>query len=43
MADEALLASTRVVPAKLSAAGFQFSAPEIDLALWSALHGSPSN
>ncbi len=43
MADEALLASTRVVPAKLNAAGFQFSAPEIDLALWSALHGSPSN
>jgi len=37
MADEALLASARVEPAKLTAAGFQFSLPEIDEALKAAL------
>ena len=37
MADEALLASARVQPAKLLAAGFQFSLPEIDEALKAAL------
>lgn len=37
MADEALLASARVKPAKLLAAGFQFSQPEIETALASAL------
>jgi len=37
MADEALLASARVQPAKLQAAGFQFSLPEIDGALRAAL------
>ena len=33
MADEALLASARVHPAKLQAAGFRFALPEIDVAL----------
>jgi uncharacterized protein len=37
MADEALLASARVQPAKLHAAGFRFSLPEIDGALRTAL------
>jgi uncharacterized protein (TIGR01777 family) len=37
MADEALLASARVRPAKLLAAGFEFSLPEIQMALASAL------
>ena len=37
MADEALLASARVHPAKLQAAGFHFSLPEIDAALRAAL------
>ena len=37
MADEALLASARVQPAKLQAAGFHFSLPEIDAALRAAL------
>jgi hypothetical protein len=37
MADEALLASARVEPRKLRAAGFQFSLPEIDQALGAAL------
>jgi uncharacterized protein (TIGR01777 family) len=36
-ADEALLASSRVLPAKLQAAGFQFAMPEIDQALTAAL------
>jgi len=39
MADEALLASARVLPAKLTAAGFQFSLPEIDGALKAAVGG----
>jgi uncharacterized protein len=37
MADEALLASARVKPAKLIDAGFPFSTPEIDGALQAAL------
>jgi uncharacterized protein (TIGR01777 family) len=37
MADEALLASARVLPAKLLANGFHFSLPEIDGALKTAL------
>jgi uncharacterized protein len=37
MADEALLASTRAVPAKLQAAGFQFAHPAIDEALSAVL------
>jgi uncharacterized protein len=37
MADEALLASARVQPAQLQAAGFQFSLPEIGGALKAAL------
>jgi uncharacterized protein (TIGR01777 family) len=39
MADEALLASARVQPAKLQAAGFQFSLPNIDEALKAAMRG----
>ena len=35
-ADEALLSSARAFPSKLTSAGFQFSAPTIDLALASA-------
>lgn len=38
IADEALLASARVQPAKLLAAGFQFAMPEIDQALANSLH-----
>lgn len=37
MADEALLASSRVQPAKLLEAGFQFSLPEVAGALKKAL------
>lgn len=37
MADEALLASARAVPAKLLAAGFQFAHPTVDGALAAAL------
>jgi uncharacterized protein (TIGR01777 family) len=37
MADEALLASARVHPVKLQAAGFQFGLPQIDGALKAAL------
>jgi hypothetical protein len=37
MADEALLASARVLPARLEAAGFRFSAPELGAALGEAL------
>ena len=37
MADEALLASARVYPAKLQAAGFQFGLPQIEGALKAAL------
>lgn len=33
MADEALLASARVVPARLTAAGFRFAHPTVDAAL----------
>ncbi len=35
MADQALLASARVVPSKLVEAGYRFTDPEIALALWS--------
>jgi uncharacterized protein (TIGR01777 family) len=37
MADEALLSSARALPAKLTAAGFQFAYPTIDLCLAAAL------
>jgi len=37
MADEALLASARAIPAKLEAAGFQFTHPRLDEALKAAL------
>jgi hypothetical protein len=37
MTDEALLASARVIPAKLNEAGFQFTHPTIDQALSAAL------
>jgi uncharacterized protein (TIGR01777 family) len=37
MADEALLASARVVPAKLLSAGFEFARPTVDEALAAAL------
>jgi uncharacterized protein (TIGR01777 family) len=37
MANEALLASARVVPARLRSAGFQFAHPSIDEALAAAL------
>jgi uncharacterized protein (TIGR01777 family) len=37
MADEALLASARVVPAELGRAGFQFMHPTVDAALTAAL------
>jgi uncharacterized protein (TIGR01777 family) len=37
MADEALLASARVVPAKLLSAGFEFAHPTVDEALGTAL------
>jgi uncharacterized protein (TIGR01777 family) len=37
MADEALLSSARAIPAKLNAAGFQFTHPTIDLAIAAAL------
>ncbi len=39
MADEALLASARALPAKLQAAGFHFSLPTIQSALREALRG----
>jgi uncharacterized protein (TIGR01777 family) len=42
MADEALLASARVVPAKLQAAGFDFIHPTLDQALAAALAPTPS-
>jgi hypothetical protein len=42
MADEALLASARVLPAKLQAAGFQFSHPTIYRALIAALTSTSS-
>jgi NAD dependent epimerase/dehydratase family enzyme len=37
IADEALLSGARVFPSKLSAAGFQFAHPTVDLALAAAL------
>jgi NAD dependent epimerase/dehydratase family enzyme len=37
MADEALLASARVLPARLTAAGFRFTHPTIHQALAAAL------
>jgi len=40
MADQALLASARVVPAKLVAAGYPFVDPEIASALQSLLEDS---
>jgi uncharacterized protein (TIGR01777 family) len=40
MADEALLASARVVPTKLTAAGFQFAHPTVESALAAALGGT---
>ena len=42
MADEALLASTRVVPAKLQAAGFHFTHSTVGQALSAALAPTPS-
>ena len=39
VADEALLASVRVQPAKLLSSGFQFSLPKIEEALKAALAG----
>jgi uncharacterized protein (TIGR01777 family) len=38
MADEALLTSERVVPKRLSGAGFRFAHPSLDSALAAALH-----
>jgi len=40
MTDEALLASARVVPARLQGAGFQFAHPTLDSALGAALGSS---
>jgi NAD dependent epimerase/dehydratase family enzyme len=37
MADEALLASARVIPGRLTAAGFQFAQPTLSAALTAAL------
>ena len=37
MADELLLASTRVKPVRLCAAGFQFKQPDLEVALWNLL------
>ncbi len=42
MANELLLASTRVRPARLQAAGFEFRYPDIDTALAAALNSSRS-
>ncbi len=42
MAREALLASTRACPAKLTAAGFEFTCPTIEQALAAALIPAPS-
>jgi uncharacterized protein (TIGR01777 family) len=42
MADEALLASARTIPARLSSAGFGFAHPTIDEALAAALRRAPS-
>ena len=39
MADEALLASARVLPARLLAAGYAFRLPELEPALRRALEG----
>jgi NAD dependent epimerase/dehydratase family enzyme len=39
MADEALMLSTRVVPAKLLDAGFRFAHPEIEGALRAVMGG----
>jgi hypothetical protein len=41
MADETLLASARVLPARLTAAGFRFSHPSVDRALAYALGTAP--
>jgi uncharacterized protein (TIGR01777 family) len=41
MADEALLSSARALPAKLTAAGFQFAHPTIDACLAAALAPQP--
>jgi NAD dependent epimerase/dehydratase family enzyme len=40
MADEALLSSARVVPSRLTSAGFQFAHPTVAIALAAALGGS---
>jgi uncharacterized protein (TIGR01777 family) len=42
IADEALLSSTRAVPSKLLAAGFQFALPTVDQALAAALAPQPA-
>lgn len=41
MGEETLLASTRAVPAKLTAAGFRFLHPGIDAGVAAALHPAP--
>ena len=41
MADETLLASARVLPARLTAAAFQFTHPTVDQALACALGTAP--
>jgi hypothetical protein len=40
IADEALLASARVVPSSLTSAGFRFSHPNLEAALAAALAGT---